>query len=568
MKRFYDRRFVLSAMASAVLSACSSRPQVSHPNVDSATGHSKNKNANFYRHGVASGDPASDSVVLWTRLSVASTNSDANVSWELAESPDFNSLVAQGDCLTNKEKDFTVKVIPSRLNPGTTYYYRFVFRGSPSPVGRTKTLPTGRVEKYGVALASCSNFAFGYFNAYDAIAKDTNVDLVLHTGDYIYEYGAQGWGSEVAQKLNRVHEPAHETITLDDYRTRHAQYKTDKGSQAMHAAHPLVSCWDDHESANNPWLSGAQNHQTKTEGEWTDRRAASVQAYYEWMPIRDPKSMDERLAFSRAYKIGDLADLVTLETRHTARAEQINYLNYTDKINSIEDANRFKSMIIGAPGREMLSRRTEQLVKDTFTSTQHRPWRLLGNASPIARMLVPDINKLKILEDERPEQLETKAAKALKWKAKYNLPFYTDTWDGYPWARQKFYEACQSVDATDLIFLTGDSHSFWMNQLNDDHGTPMGIELGTAGITSPGDFIESGYSGDVARKLDRAFESQLDEVVWTDNFHQGYVRLNLTQSNAKTSFIAISTVEETNYTISTLKETVIERGHNGVQFKA
>ncbi|RBP51341.1 alkaline phosphatase D family protein [Arenicella xantha] len=578
MKSFLQRRAVLGLIASSVLAAC--KPSSTKPSGNASTDASvkqaessltnhwraaKQLTSSMFQYGIASGDPAADSVVIWTHVNA---NAPALVDWEVSLSPDFKELVSHGQVTTDAEQDFTVKAIPANLKSGTAYYYRFKFANTLSPVGRTKTLPVGSLNQYGIALASCSNYAFGFFNAYDAIANDSKVDLVLHTGDYIYEYGADGWGAETAQQIGRVHEPAHEIVSLADYRARHAQYKTDQGSLAMHATHPMVCCWDDHETANNPWIGGAQNHQADTEGEWADRRSASVRAYYEWMPIRDPHTLDERLAFSRAYRIGDLANLVTLETRHTARAEQIDYLKYFEGIQSMADAERFTQDVIAEPGRRMLSSETEALVQQEFAPTEGtmQPWHLLGSASPIARMLVPDVLSMGVLDGEPPEQMESFAAQALVWKGKYNMPFYTDTWDGYPWARQRFYEACQSVSATDLVFLTGDSHSFWINKISDDSGVAMGVELGTAGISSPGDFVESGWSRPVAEKLDRLFESQLDEVIWTDNLNQGYVRLDLGREQAEASFVAVSTVLEPNYTSRVIKRSVIQRNDNALQF--
>lgn len=208
-----------------------------------------------FRHGVASGDPDATSVVLWTRVTVPAP---LEVDWELASDPSFARVVRQGRVTAGPERDFTIKVLAEGLEPGGRYYYRFLAAGAMSPIGQTRTLPVGRVERLGIALASCSNFAFGYFNAYDAIARDAAIDFVLHTGDYIYEYGSDGWGGDISRRIGRVHEPANEIVSLFDYRTRHAQYKTDAGSQAMHAAKPLLACWDDHESANNPWTGGAQ----------------------------------------------------------------------------------------------------------------------------------------------------------------------------------------------------------------------------------------------------------------------------------------------------------------------
>ena len=212
-----------------------------------------------FPHGVASGDPTANSVVLWTR--VDSPRLEARVTWALAEDPGFERTVRSGELRTDVRDDHSAKVLVEGLEPGRTWYYRFVWDGHRSLVGRTRTLPVGHLDRFTVAVASCSNHPFGHFNAYDAIARDESIDLVLHLGDYIYEYGADEWGGERGAALGRVHRPAHEIVSLDDYRTRHAQYKSDPGSILMHAAHPLVAIWDDHESANNPWTGGAQNHQ-------------------------------------------------------------------------------------------------------------------------------------------------------------------------------------------------------------------------------------------------------------------------------------------------------------------
>jgi alkaline phosphatase D len=273
----------------------------------------------LFRHGVASGDPDAVSVVLWTRVTPLGMGA-AEVEWELAADRDFARILRHGRADAGPEQDHTVKVLAEGLAPGGRYFYRFRCGGMTSPIGQTRTLPEGRLDRLGIALASCSNYAFGFFNAYDAIARDPGVEYVLHTGDYIYEYGADGWGAETARRIGRMHQPANEIVSLSDYRQRHAQYKTDAGAQAMHAAHPLLACWDDHESANNPWIGGAQNHQADKEGPWEDRRAASIRAYFEWMPVREPGMGRSRAQFWRSYRFGDLATLHTLETRHTARA--------------------------------------------------------------------------------------------------------------------------------------------------------------------------------------------------------------------------------------------------------
>lgn len=514
-----------------------------------------------FRHGVASGDPDASSVVLWTRIE--SAEDAAPVQWIIARDKDFTNIAGQGEIMARADADHTVKVIAGDLSPGETYYYRFSSNGDTSPTGRTRTLPVGAVDKLGIALVSCSNFQFGYFNAYDAIAKDDAIDFVLHTGDYIYEYGADEWGGETAKVIGREHEPPHEIITLDDYRKRHAQYKRDAGSLAMHAAHPLLCLWDDHESANNPWIGGAQNHTNETEGDWIARRDASLQAYFEWMPVREPEAGMTRAQLWRAFVFGDLATLVTLETRHTGRGEQVDYSKYFDQIKTEEDAATFKREIIDDPDRSMISKEMDKFLSESLTASVDggQPWRMIGNASPIARMLVPDVAALGVDPAKQNGAPVPGATADLFWKGRWNMPFYTDTWDGYPAAREAFYDTCRQAGAGDLLVLTGDSHSFWANELYDDENRPMGLELGTAGVSSPGDFVDSGWDHDTAERLDRIFEQELEEVVWTDNFHQGYVRVVLTPAAATASFIAVDTVLTPTYKSFVLREDMIH--HHG-----
>lgn len=551
-----DRRRMLALMAAGGLGAACAHDSEA-PDANSAA-------SGIFRHGVASGDPDQTSLVIWTRLSVSSGR--AEFTWLVSEDPGFRQVLVRGQGETSEARDWTVKVLVTGLQPGRVFYYRFASAGEVSPVGRTRTLPEGSTDQLGIALASCSNYAFGFFNAYDAIARDKGIDFVLHTGDYIYEYGGEGsWGEAQASLLGRRHDPPSEIVTLSDYRRRHAQYKSDSGSQAMHAAHPLLCCWDDHESTNNPWVGGAENHQSETEGSWPQRRAVSVQAYYEWMPVRDPAPGHDPLAFWRTYRFGDLATLVTLETRHTARSEQVDYDAWKDRLQTKADYDYFRQAVIGAPDRVMLSPAMEaEIVRAMRQSIDmEQPWRLIGNPIPIARMLVPDLVALGVLPP--PDGTSPDAHRRLAWLGRHALPFYTDTWDGYPAAREKLYTLCRSAGAADLLFLTGDSHSFWVNQLKDEAGSAIGIELGTAGITSPGDFVESGFPEAQAKALDAAFASYLDEVVWTDNFHQGYVRVSLSRDMVRADFMAVRTVLAPDAGISRIHTVDIARTDQGIE---
>jgi phosphodiesterase/alkaline phosphatase D-like protein len=556
MSNQLDRRQLLVALAAAgALPGCAnSKPAVP---VSGA-----------FRHGVASGDPGTDSIVLWTRISGVAA--PVSLTWEVSAEPSFETVLLRGEADTSAEADYTVKVVAGPLPAGLPLYYRFSSAGEISPTGRTRLFKAQGEERIGIALASCSNFAFGYFNAYDAIARDPGIDLVLHTGDYIYEYGAGEWGDETGITLGRRHEPPHEIVSLADYRTRHAQYKTDAGAQAMHAAHPFVACWDDHEVTNNPWTGGAQNHQDKTEGDYATRRAAALQAYYEWMPVRDPGPGGTREAFWRSYQLGGLATLVTLESRHTGRDRQVDYSEHYASIQNKATRDGFMQDIIGDPARRMLSTDMETFFEDAMARSVERgePWRLVGNASPIARMLVPDLEAAGIPEALAPASERIGAGPNLFWKGKWNLPFYTDTWDGYPAARERLYAVASAARANDLIFLTGDSHSFWENPLFDAGGRSVGLEIGTAGISSPGDFVETGWIGDAPEQLNALFSAALPEVNWTEDRHQGYVRIELTASEARSEFLAVSTCLSTEYRLSRLRKSVIRRVGGNLEVQA
>jgi len=522
--------------------------------------------ARVFAHGVASGDPDATSVVLWTRVSVAAP---VEVEWELAADAGFTRIVRQGRFATGPERDYTVKVLADGLEPGGRYFYRFRADGATSAVGRTRTLPVGRLERLGIALASCSNYSQGFFNAYDAIARDPAIDFVLHTGDYIYEHGTDAWHGDEARKIGRAHQPEHEIVSLSDYRTRHAQYKTDPASQAMLAAKPLLACWDDHESANNPWTGGAQAHNPETEGRWEDRRAASIQAYFEWMPVREPGPGRTRMQFWRTWVFGDLATLSTLETRHTARAQQVDYEPWKKAIASHADARRLEREQIGAEGRRMLSPECEADLTAAWTHSKQlgQPWRLIGNPMPIARTRVPDVVALGIIPDPASQARPLPAAVNLAWKGKWNLPFYPDTWDGYEWARERLYAQARAAGADDLVFLTGDSHDFWANRLADGAGRPAGVELGTSGITSPGDFIDSGFDRATSARLDAALAEHNPEVIWTDNLYCGYVQLELRRDRAMATFVAMDTVRSRRYRAFALKRYALVRGEAGLELR-
>lgn len=269
--------------------------------------------ARGFTHNVASGEPAADAMLLWTRF--VGGGSDAHVTAEIAETPDFARIVAANALITGPWRDWTVKITLDGLRPGARYFYRFTGPdGSRSPTGMTKTLPVGAVRDFGVGVFSCSNLPFGYFNAYAHAAARRDLDLWVHLGDYFYEFKRGVYPvNDEAVRMTEL-QPEGELLALADYRLRYAAYRTDPDLQALHARLPMIASQDDHESANDSWEGGAENHDPATEGDWATRKAAAYQAYREWLPV-------DELPY-KSYAVGSLATLYKTDTRVLARSQQ------------------------------------------------------------------------------------------------------------------------------------------------------------------------------------------------------------------------------------------------------
>ena len=407
-----------------------------------------------FRHGVASGDPLRDRVVLWTRVTPGEPGATVDVEWMLARDARMSRAIARGSMRTSAARDYTVKIDAVGLGADSTYYYRFAARGARSPVGRTRTLPARPTKRVKIAIASCANLPFGFFNVYGRIAARPDLDLVVHLGDYIYEYPNNGYGNRSegdGRPFGRVPRPDRETVTLDDYRERYAQYREDPDLQAAHRQHPFVVIWDDHETANNSWNGGAQNH-NPGEGEWGGRRAAAVQAWREWMPVREAGGAEYRLY--RQFPLGDLADLLMLDTRLVGRDRQAN----AGDVAGIERASR---QLLGASQEDWLA---DNLRDSTAAG---KPWQILGQQV----MFAPQV------------PLGKPAAN-------------NDSWEGYRAARSRVFDMAANANVKHLVVLTGDVHSPWAFDLARDPFDSTkydartgrgaaGTEIVTAAVTSP-----------------------------------------------------------------------------------
>jgi alkaline phosphatase D len=501
-----------------------------------------------FRHGIASGDPTARGAILWTRVTPpAGHQAPVAVEWQVAELAG-GAVVERGRADARAARDYTVKVEPTKLKPGHDYRYWFEAAGVRSPEGRFRTLPEGKVADLTLAVVSCQLYAGGLFNAYDAIAKLERLDAIVHLGDYIYEYGRDGYGAEIAAKLGRQVEPPHEIVTLADYRTRHAQYKTDPDLQAAHARAAMIAVWDDHETTNDSFREGAQNHQPESEGDWAKRKAAAMQAYFEWMPIRDPQPGRPWEAINRTFQFGDLATLAMVETRLLARSQQAEFKGATP------DPAAFAAVLAerNRPDRELLGEQQRAWLEGELAASVKagRPWQVLGNQVVMARVPGPDLDKLL-----PPEQRATLgqlpgaiAARVMAAQASYKagLPFNLDSWDGYPAARERLYQSFHRAESRPLV-LSGDSHAFWANALADEQGKAVGSEFGTSAVSSPsvGDSLPQ-------VPLGTFLEKSGEEVMFCDQRAKGFILLELTPERAVADYRAVSTIFAKPYAVQSL----------------
>ena len=501
LRRGISRRHFLKGMAAGsallgvqpVLVATASHDDVSPV-------HSTNR----FHHGIASGDPLADRVILWTRVNQSSPPDEIPVDWIVAGDSALQNVVAAGSTVARRSGDYTVKVDVTGLAPATTYYYRFTSGGVASPVGRTRTLPVGAVDRLRVAVLSCASLAQGYFNAYRRVSRRADLDLVVHLGDYIYEHGDGEYGSV------RLYKPPHEILSLRDYRSRHNQYKTDIDVREVHRHHPMVAVWDDHEIADNAWKDGAENHQVE-EGAWFDRLSAALRSYYEWMPVRQVST--NRRQLYRSFKLGELAELFMLETRVSARSEQAEP-NLTSDPPTFTQEGEFLD-----PARKVIADSQQTWLMDGLRASTAQ-WKLIGQGV----MLAP-----------------VRSGKDFDGNDIY---FNPDQWDGYKPARDRLLSALAGTSTTapvrNAVVLTGDIHSSWGAELvrepsSSPDYTSLGVELVATSVTSPG-FDDP--DGQVAAGL-RTLNSHLKYVELT---RRGYLLLDITPARVSGEWWYVDTV--------------------------
>lgn len=478
----------------------------------------------MFRHGVASGDPLPDGVLLWTRITPTADSEpgsgvgpEVEVTWEISKSADFKRTEARGKTPTGPARDHTVKTEVTGLQPGQTYWYRFRIGKQVSPVGRTRTAPApgAAVDHLRIGVVSCANLQAGWFSSYRHLASQPALDLVLHLGDYLYEYAPGEY--QARDVVVRPHDPPVEMTTLEHYRRRHAQYKQDADLQALHAAAPFVVTWDDHESANDAWSGGAENHQEGSEGAWRERRAAAQQAYAEWMPVRYDAGgqLYRRLAF------GSLASISMLDLR-TYRDEQAS--GPTDP--SVDTPTR------SITGEDQMTWLLEGL------SSQETQWKLVGNPVMITPIRFPAT--LNTSELGAMEQL-------LGTTTIDGVPYNVDQWDGYGADQSRVLRHLRDQAVTDTVFLTGDIHSGWACELPANpstyplNGASVGVELVCTSVTSDNldDILRvPPRTGSVA--VESAFKVNNPHVKYLDFDSHGYSVLDLTPARLRMDWYVLS----------------------------
>ncbi|MCS6934231.1 MAG: alkaline phosphatase D family protein [Chitinophagales bacterium] len=393
----------------------------------------------FY-HGVASGDPLPDRVIIWTRVTPDSgTTGDIEVYWQIATDTSFTQIVNYGKAIAAEANDYCVKADVCGLQPATHYYYIFNALGRNSIIGRTKTAPAANSDndRVRMAVVSCADYENGYFNVYESIAQKNNVDAVVHLGDYIYEY--EPGGIAISNPGGRVTEPDHEVVTLQDYRIRHSHYKLDQQLRRLHQAYPFIAVWDDHETCNDAWRDGAQNHQPATEGPYHLRKKNATETYFNWMPLRKPDPNDTLRIF-RKLRYGKLMDLIMLDTRLYDRDEQ--------QLSASDDSTH---RLLGPVEMNWFL----QQLSDTATR-----WKIIGNQVMFAPVKV------------------------------FGIAFNDDTWDGYNYERQRVQQHLMQHNIKNFVVLTGDIHTTWCNDIpgpayNGNTGVgSLGVEFVVPSVTS------------------------------------------------------------------------------------
>ena len=477
---------------------------------------------NPFTLGVASGYPTARSVVLWTRVAPSPLEPGGGVGgavipveWELAADDKMKRVVRKGIEYATAEWAHSVHVEAEGLDPARDYWYRFSAGGVRSPIGRTRTAPApgGALARLKLAVASCQHYEQGYFSAYRHMVAD-EPDLMLHTGDYIYELS---WGDNPVRQHGSP-----ETYTLEDYRARYALYKSDPDLAAAHAACPWLVTWDDHEVDND--YAGTFSQENDEPELFLARRAAAYRAYYEHMPLPRravPFGSQMRLYAQRAF--GDLASIFVLDQRQYRSTQACGQPGRAggSRVDPCEE--------LGAQSRTMLGERQESWLYTGLADSRAR-WNLLAQGTVMAHV------------DEQPGA---------------GRRYWTDAWNGYPAARQRLMNALAERRVSNPVVLSGDIHAFVVSRLHRDaadlDSPVVASELVTTSISSQA----------LAQKTLDVWRGENPNVLLANSEHRGYLRLNVTRDRLQADLMALASEKDSGSGVRTLQTFVIESGQPG-----
>jgi alkaline phosphatase D len=485
--------------------------------------------ASLFRHGIASGDPDTDRVVIWTRVTPRD-QAPVDLRWVVARDPELDAVVARGGGAAGPDSDFTFQADIAGLEPATRYWYAFEAAGEQSPVGRTRTLPGPETDHLRFGVVSCAKYNAGFFNGYARIADRDDLDFVLHLGDYIYEAAQRPPPSQTpGADIGRPFDPRHECRTLADYRIRYGQYRADPDTRALHAAHPLLATLDDHELADGAWRGGSEEHKPDRDGPWEVRRAACFQARREWLPQRLPDPSEPDRVF-RTVAIGTLADLFLMDTR--SRRDQ-----------------PLEGPAMHDPRRSQLGPlQRNWLIDGVERSTA--AWRLLANSSVMGQTWSPGISA-----DLWP------ALRSLKLVGANGGPD-RDQWDGYPVERDRLL---QLLADRDVVVLSGDVHVALALELRRDgaaaESEPAAVEFVTASLTSQNLDEKMGWG---YRQGSLPVEEQLRRVLqgirWCDLDSHGYLVVDVTRERVRAEWWFVNGVRAPTRDEQLAMTATVERG--------
>lgn len=522
-------------------------------------GGSASSNMVQFNYGVASGDPLINKVILWTHAKYQNSNDPVALSYEVATDAAFANVVSSGTTTALEAASFTAKVDAAGLAPATDYYYRFKSDVWISPIGRTRTLPTGTVSEVKLAVFSCSSYPHGYFHVYGEVASKSDAQYALHLGDYIYEYKDGEYPNPAVFGRNVL--PANEILTLSDYRTRHALYKSDVNLKLLHARMPMIAIWDDHEFANDAYMTGAENHTEGAEGTFAARKAAALQAYHEWMPIRTGA---DKAVIYRSFDFGNLLSLHMLDTRLIGREKQ---LDQTAVLTTAAGQQAWMS-----PTRQLMGSAQTQWLQGVMTNSTAK-WQVLGQQVVMAATWLPVSVQTKfqayfaspnastvgsIMAEVETYKAALSSANPAAYLTASNpvVPYNFDAWDGYPAARETVLQTFAGVAASQptigkkLVVLSGDSHNAWHTNLTLANGTKVGEEFATSSVSSPG---WEAYFPSMISTIKSLFQDTTSKsnVQWMDASRRGYLKMTFTAAQAKGEFIFVDSVTGGTYTVAT-----------------